>query len=205
LPIIFDPKRYAVRPNRKVLGAFQRDANLLFVGRVSPNKRFEDLILTFAYLKRFVRPDARLLLVGSTRRMELYHEYLQSLATRLGLSEVVFTGHVSASELVAYYRCADVYLSMSEHEGFGVPLLESMHFGLPIVAYKAAAVPETLGGCGILVTAKDYSVVAELVGLLIEDGNLRARIVARQRERLGDFLPHEVDRRLGELLQGLEA
>lgn len=205
LPIIFDPRRYAVRPDRKVLKRWQGGVNVLFVGRISPNKRFEDLILTFYYLRRFVCSDARLLLVGSTQKMEPYLEFLQALVTRLGLSDVVFTGHVSTSQLVAYYRCASVYLSMSEHEGFGVPLLESMHFGVPIVAYKAAAVPETLGSSGILVTAKDYDAVAELVGLLVEDKDLRARIVARQRERLHDFLPEKVEERLRKLLNDLGA
>ena len=205
LPIIFDPRHYAVRPDRKVLKRWQGGVNILFVGRVVPNKRFEDLILTFYYLKRFVRPDARLLLVGSVQKMESYLEFLQALVTRLGLSDVVFTGHVSTSQLVAYYRCASVYLSMSEHEGFGVPLLESMHFEVPIVAYKAAAVPETLGGSGVSVTVKDYAAVAELIGLLIEDESLRTQIVARQRERLRDFLPEKIEGRLRKLLHDLGA
>ena len=204
LPIIFDPRRYAVRPDRQVLKRWQGGVNVLFVGRVSPNKRFEDLILAFHYLKR-VRPDARLLLVGSARGMEPYLEFLQGLAKRLRLSDVVFTGHVSTEQLAAYYRCASVYLSMSEHEGFGVPLLESMYFGVPIVAYKASAVPETLGGGGMLVTRKDYASVAELIGLLLEDRNWQARIVARQRERLRDFLPQRVEERLRDLLHSLEA
>jgi glycosyltransferase involved in cell wall biosynthesis len=203
LPIVFDPKRYAVRPARKVLKRWRGGLNVLFVGRVSPNKRLEDLILTFYYLKRFVRPDAHLLLVGSAHEMEPYLEFLQTLVSRLGLSDVVFTGHVSNSELMAYYRCASVYLSMSEHEGFGVPLLESMHFEVPIVAYEVGAVPETLGGSGILVKTKDYAAVAELIGLLAEDGDLRARIIERQRERLQDFLPEKVGERLRELLGNL--
>ena len=204
LPIIFDPRRYAVRPDRQVLKRWQGGANVLFVGRVSPNKRLEDLVLTFYYLKR-VRPDARLFLVGSARGMERYLEFLQALAKRLGLSDIVFTGHVSTEQLAAYYRCASVYLSMSEHEGFGVPLLECMHFGVPIVAYKVAAVPETLGGSGVLLTRKDYSRVAELIGLLGEDEGLRAKIVVRQRERLEAFLPGRVQEQLHKLLQDLAA
>ena len=203
LPIIFDPQRYRVRPDRKVLQRWRDGVNVLFVGRVSPNKRFEDLILTFYYLKRLVRPDARLLLVGSAQGMEPYLDFLQALIERLGLSDIFFAGHVSTSQLVAYYQCARIYCSMSEHEGFGVPLLESMYFGVPIVAYKAAAVPETLGGSGVLVTAKDYVRVAELIGLLIEDISLRGQIVARQRERLRDFLPEKVEGRLWKLLRDL--
>ena len=203
LPIIFEPKRYAVRPDRKVLKQWQSGTNVLFVGRVSPNKRFEDLILTFHHLKRSVRPDARLLLAGSAQGMEPYVEFLQALVKHLGLSDVVFTDHVSTAQLVAYYRCASIYLSMSEHEGFGVPLLESMHFDLPIVAYGAGAVPETLGDSGVLVKTKDYPAVAELIGLLVEDESLRARIVARQRERLQAFLPKIVGVHLQELLRDL--
>jgi len=203
LPIVFDPKRYAIRPSRKLLGRWQDGLNVLFVGRVSPNKKLEDLILAFYYLKRFVRPDARLILVGSAHGMEPYLEFLQALVSKLGLSDVLFAGHVSNSELMACYRCAGVYLSMSEHEGFGVPFLESMHFGVPIVAYEAAAVPETLGGSGVLVKTKDCAAVAELIGLLAEDEDLCARIIARQRERLRDFLPDRVGKRLQELLHDL--
>jgi glycosyltransferase involved in cell wall biosynthesis len=150
-----------------------------------------------------VRPDSRLLLVGSARGTEIYAEYLSDLVAKLGLSDVVFAGHVSTEKLVAYYTSAHVYLSMSEHEGFGVPLLESMHFGVPIIAFKSTAVPETLGGAGMLITSKDYAAVAELIGLLAEDEALRARVIARQRERLQDFSPACVQKRLQQLLQDL--
>lgn len=203
LPIIFDPRRYAVPPDRTEIERWRHGINVLFVGRISPNKRFEDLILVFYHLKRFVRPDARLLLVGSAHGMEPYLEFLQALVKRLGLSDVIFTGHVSTAQLVAYYQSARVYLSMSEHEGFGVPLLESMHFGVPIVAYSAAAVPEALGGSGMLVKDKDYPAIAELIGLLVEDENLRTQIVARQRERLQHFLPDKVEQQLRERLRDL--
>lgn len=192
LPIVFDPKRYDISPDRKVLQRWQGGCNVLFVGRVSPNKKFEDLILTFYYLKRFVRPDARLFLVGAAQGMETYGEFLQTLVRRLDLHDVFFTGHIDSAKLVAYYRTATVYLSMSEHEGFGVPLLESMHFGVPVVAYAAAAVPETLGESGVLVHDKNYAAIAEFIGLLAEDTKLRERIVLQQRKRLADFSPDKV-------------
>lgn len=203
LPIVFESHRYAARPDRGVLERYLGGANVLFVGRVSPNKRFEDLILTFYYLKRYVRPDARLLLVGSARGMETYLEFLEALVRRLDLADVVFAGHVGTSQLVAYYRCASVYLSMSEHEGFGVPLLESMYYDLPIVAHKAAAIPETLGGSGVLVNGKEYEATAELIGLLMEDQALRAQIVAKQRDRLQDFGLDRIQGRLRALLDDL--
>lgn len=204
LPLIFDPRRYQKRPDREIIRRWGKGINVLFVGRVVPNKRFEDVILTFYFFKRRVCPDARLILVGSAQGMEPYLEFLQALIGRLGLSsDVVFTGHVSTSQLIAYYRCASVFLCMSEHEGFGMPLLESMYFGIPIIAYKAAAVPETLGSSGILVTEKDYVAIAELIGLLLEDSTLRERIVYQQRERLKAFLPAQVKHQLITLLQDL--
>jgi glycosyltransferase involved in cell wall biosynthesis len=201
LPIILDSRRYAVRPDRKVLRRFHDSTNILFVGRVSPNKRFEDLLLTFYYVRSRVQPDAKLLLVGSTQRMEPYLDYLRALAAQLGLAGVVFAGHVSTSELVAYYQCSRIYLSMSEHEGFGAPLVESMHLGLPIVAYRAAAVPETLGESGVLLRTKDYARVAELIGLLLEDEALCGQIIARQRDRASEFYPDKIGEQLDRLLQ----
>ncbi len=203
LPIAFDPQLYAVKPDRNVLRAWQDSTNILFVGRVAPNKCIEDLILTFYYLKRYVRPEARLVLVGSSSGMEPYWDYLQALVKRLNLNDVTFTGHVSNEAMVAYYRCASIYLSMSEHEGFGMPFLESMHFGVPIVAYKAAAVPETLGDSGVLITQKNHAAVAELIGLLLEDDVLREGVIARQRARLPAFTSDRVQARLADLLHSL--
>jgi glycosyltransferase involved in cell wall biosynthesis len=205
LPIVFDPARYATRPDRRILRQCQGGVNVLFVGRVAPHKRIEDLILTFAHLQRHVRADSRLLLVGTKHGMDVYVAYLEALVETLGLRDVVFAGHVSRAQLAAYYRCARVYLSMSEHEGFGAPLLESMFYGVPIVAYGAAAVPETLGGSGILVKEKDHAAVAELIGLLAEDADLRRRVVARQRGRLRDFAPERAEERLRDLLCELGA
>jgi len=203
LPIVFEPRRYAVRPDRKVLQGWHEGFSVLSVGRLAPNKRLQDLLLVFYYLKRFVRPDARLVLVGSGLGMERYVAFLQAVVSKLELQDVVFAGHISVSQLVAYYQCASVYLSMSVHEGFGVPLLESAHFGVPVVAYKTAAVADTLGGSGALITTRDYPAVAELLGLLAEDQELCGRLIARQRERVADFLPGRVAERLQALLQDL--
>jgi glycosyltransferase involved in cell wall biosynthesis len=205
LPIAFDPRRCSVRPDRRVLRQCQGGINVLFVGRVAPHKRFEDLVLTFAHLQRHVCADSRLLLVGAQHGVDVYVAYLEALIEKLGLRNVIFAGHVGSAQWAAYYQRASVYLSMSEHEGFGVPLLECMHFGVPIVAYRAAAVPETLGGTGILIRRKDYSAVAELIGLLVEDKDLRGRVIARQRARLPDFSPESVKGRLHDLLCALGA
>ena len=102
--------------------------------------------------------------------------------------------------MVAYLRAADLYVSMSEHEGFGVPLIESMYVGLPVLAYGAAAVPETMGGAGLLFYEKEYEALAELIDLLLDDEALRRRVIAGQRARAQAFLEPQVRRQFMECL-----
>ncbi len=194
LPIFLDEERYSRPPDQAVLDAFQGDGytNLLFVGRIVPNKKQEDVIKVFYYYKR-INPRSRLFLVGPVRdRARPYRRWLESVAAHLHLPDVHFCGPVPFEALVAYYRLADVFVCMSEHEGFCKPLVESMYFDVPIIAYDAAAVPYTLGETGVLVKEKRYQVVAEMINLLVTDADLRQRIVARQRERLRRFLKSSV-------------
>jgi L-malate glycosyltransferase len=206
LPIAFDASSYSsVMPDSRVTTWLSGEewTNILFVGRLAPNKRFEDLISTFAYLKWHLKPKSRLLLVGTSAGTEEYEALLLRLVGRLGLADVHFLGHVSLSSLVAYYQGSHIFLSMSEHEGFFVPLLESMYFGLPVVAYSAPAVIETLGGAGVRLNVKDHALAAEAVNLVLEDRDFRDRIVTRQRERLKDFTLETVERRLLEYIEAL--
>ncbi len=194
LPIFLDEARYHRPPDQAILDSFQGDGgpNLLFVGRIVPNKKQEDVIKVFYYYKR-IEPRARLFLVGPVRdRAEPYRQWLEDVVAHLNLPDVHFCGYVSFEALLAYYRLADVFVCMSEHEGFCKPLVESMYFDVPIVAYDAAAVPHTLGGAGILVREKRYEVIAEMIDLLVTEADLRQKIVARQRERLQHFLKETV-------------
>jgi len=165
--------------------------NILFVGRVVPNKCQEDLIRTFEYYHKLVNSHSRLFLVGSGTGAEVYQARLEALVETLDLVDSVhFCGHVGLEEgLGAYYKIASVFLSMSEHEGFCVPLLESAYFKVPIIAYKAAGIPQTLGDSGILITEKRYEVVAEVVDLLSSDRRLRRDVVASQHRLLQRFSP----------------
>ncbi|MFW6116365.1 MAG: glycosyltransferase family 4 protein [bacterium] len=188
LPIMLDEARYEVPSNPELLRMYRDGSpNLLFVGRLVPNKCQEDLIKLLYHYRR-IEPSARLFLVGSPW-LPTYADWLRELAEELEVSNgVVFAGYVSQKDLVTYFRLADAYLSMSEHEGFGKPFIESMYHEVPILAYKAAAVPETLGGAGILFSDKDYEVLAELLSLLLQDEHLQGRIRARERKRMKDFL-----------------
>jgi glycosyltransferase involved in cell wall biosynthesis len=114
------------------------------------------------------------------------------MARELRLNEVVFTGAIPQAELNACYRAADVFLGMSEHEGFCIPLVEALFNKVPILAYAAAAVPETLDGAGVLFQKKDYPSVAEMLGRLAAPGAFREAVLARQAARLQRFMSRDL-------------
>jgi glycosyltransferase involved in cell wall biosynthesis len=181
LPVVLDLPLYARRPSPVVRRQYDDGrTNVLFVGRIIPNKKIDDLIRSFAFFQRYVKPESRLLLVGDHRGFERYFDRLQELVRELRVDEVVFTGQVDDDELYAYYRLADVFLCLSEHEGFGVPLQEAMLFGVPVVAYDAGAVRETLRGGGLLLEDKSPELVAEVLDRITHGGDLRRLVIASQ-------------------------
>ena len=174
--------------------------NILFTGRVAIHKRFEDIIKTFAAYKEKYNLNSRLLLVGSTSDKE-YLQALLNLIRKLGIEDsVVFTGHVSFSEYLAFYKVANVFLCMSAHEGFCIPLVEAMYFGIPIVASSTTAIPDTLGGCGVLVDTRNPDTIAECINRLVSDKEYCAQVVSGEKKRLtgleGDALDAEYDETL---------
>ena len=152
---------------------------VLAVGRLAPNKRLEDVIRAFAVLQHGAVPRSRLLLVGDDG-LRAYTDALDSLARRLGLRDVVFCGRVEDDELRSAYRLADVLVSLSEHEGYGVPLVEAMLAGVPVVALEAGAVAETMGGAGILLGNRRPELVAGVIEGLVRDPALRGAVLAGQ-------------------------
>jgi glycosyltransferase involved in cell wall biosynthesis len=206
LPIYLDFGRYRDPPS-PVLKRMLEDGrtNLLFVGRLAPNKRPEDLIRLASYWKRFISPDVRLVLVGKEPRRRAYFDALQALAYEEGFTpwEVVFLGHVTHDDLLACYASASVFVSMSEHEGFGVPLVESMLMGVPILAYSATAVPHTLGGAGVQFAEKCLPEVAELGHALATDHALRREVLRGQSRRLAAFAPEAVESALRSYVDSL--
>jgi L-malate glycosyltransferase len=206
LPIYLDFDRYREVPSRALLRVLgDGRVNLLFVGRLAPNKKQEDLIRLASYWKRFISPDVRLLLVGKLPRRRQYFDALQAFAYEEGFtsSEVVFMGHVEHDELLACYKAAHLLVSMSEHEGFGVPLVEAMLMDVPVLAFAATAVPHTLGGAGVQFTEKRYDEVAELGHRLVSDASLRQAVLEGQRKRLAYFAPAAVEATLQEALRSV--
>jgi L-malate glycosyltransferase len=188
LPLVLDFSTLRTKPDRRILRQY-RDGmvNVLFVGRCAPNKKIEDLLNAFYYFQRYVQPASRLIHVGSYAGMEQYHALLLTRMRELQLKNVELVGSVRQDELNAYYDVARVYLCLSDHEGFCIPLLEAMTHDVPVVAYAAGAVPETLDGTGVLVREKQYDLIAETLGRVAEDVPLRTAILKGQRERLARY------------------
>jgi glycosyltransferase involved in cell wall biosynthesis len=163
--------------------------NIMFAGRISPNKKIEDLIKVVFFYKKYISPAVRLIVAGNTSSLPRYYLAVQDLASRFHLTveDVFFTGHLPMDEFLAVYRLADVFLSMSEHEGFCLPLLESCYFQVPVVAFDAAAVAETLDGAGILFRDKESARVAGLIEQVLEKDSLRRRLKTLATERIGRY------------------
>jgi L-malate glycosyltransferase len=206
LPIYLDFDRYHLAPS-PTLARLLDDGltNLLFVGRLAPNKKQDDLLRLAAFWKRALGPDVRLLLVGRLPRRRHYFDALQALQYELGFTpwEVLFTGHVDHAELLACYARAHVFVSMSEHEGFGVPLVESMLMRVPVLAYDSTAVPHTLGGAGVTFSEKALPEVAEMAQRLAREGPLREAVLAGQDQRRAAFAPAAVESALRGYLDSL--
>jgi glycosyltransferase involved in cell wall biosynthesis len=195
LPVVPDFTHLDLEPDTALAGEFDDDwVNILFVGRFVPNKKPEDLVRFVHAYKRLYNGKARLLLVGSYAGFDDYYAQVRALIAELGASDVHILGQVSDRELTALYDVADVFLCASEHEGFCVPLLEAFHKGVPVIAYAATAVPETMDGAGVLYDEKDPALVASLINAVVSDAGLRESIVAAQDASLGRHTTRDFDR-----------
>ena len=206
-PIAVDTKRIQYGEPNPALEDCLTDglSNILFVGRIAPNKKIEDNLRLAEYFRRYVDRDYRFIFVGRTDAVPRYYATIRSLMAKYGMRDdrFVFTGAVPNEDLATYYKTAKAYVSLSEHEGFCVPLVEAMAADLPILAYGTTAIPETLGGAGICFTPKDLEYAAEVLGMLVYDDKLRNKIISGQRKRLIEFSPASVDAALQNLLASL--
>ena len=205
VPILLDLDRLRQAPRVPPLEWVLQDGltNILFVGRLVPNKRIEDHIRLAEHYKRYVDVAYRFIFVGRYDVVPGYYESIRSMVStyRMVPDRFWFTGPVPEAELAAYYRNAHAYVSMSEHEGFCVPLVEAMAMDVPVLAYAEAAVPETLGGAGVSFRPKDLEIAAELLGGLIYDEPFRQGVLAGQRARVRGFAPDRTESALREMLE----
>ncbi len=207
LPLYVDTDRLTGAAPVPSLERFLQDGlvNILFVGRVAPNKKIEDHIRLAEQYKRYVDVYYRFIFVGRDDAVPRYGHAIRALIReyRMLPDRFWFTGPVPDRELATYYRNAHAYVSLSEHEGFCAPLVEAMSMDVPILAYAAAAVPETLGGAGVSFAPKDLEYAAELLGALVYDVPFRDAVIAGQRQRRAAFARQQVEARLKVVLDDL--
>lgn len=200
IPLLVDLERLApgaVKPHDG-----PRPFTLLFVGRVMPHKNQLALVDTFAALLRQVRVPLRLYIVGGFTVPE-YAQQIQSRIDELGVSDfVTLTGKVDDATLIELYGRSDLFVSMSRHEGFGMPLIEAMVHGLPVIAYNAAHsnIAHTLAGAGLLLDSCEPQACAAAIMQLIENPALRSYLRRQGEARLADFSYQKLYDRLSDYL-----
>ena len=160
--------------------------NILFVGRIAPNKKQTDIIEAFAYYQKHFNPLSRLILIGGGLESK-YGETVLKYAEDLHCSNIVFKGFASDTDLKEQYRNADVFLCMSEHEGFCIPLVEAMKNGVPVIAFSAGAVPDTLGDAGVLLQEKNAALAAMWINKIATDEKMKEKLIQAGYERLKAF------------------
>ena len=192
LPVVPSFAHLEDTPDRTLVSEFDDERiNILFVGRLIPNKRIEDVIRFYQAYRVTRQRNARLLLVGAHSDFESYLATLHHLIATLRVRDVHIMGHVSNAELTACYDVADLFLSASEHEGFCVPLVEAFHKRVPVVAYAAAAVPATMDGAGVLYETKNPRHVAAIMDTVLSNPALEAEIVQGQDAALDRLLAQD--------------
>lgn len=186
LPIVYDFEKF------NSIESFKNDHKenkIIFVGRIAPNKKHDDLIKIAKILKDYFHLDFKLFLLGhSSKEMYLFKEELNNLVEFFDLKDyVIFSDFIDDDELIAHYKSADLFLCMSEHEGFCVPLIEAMGFEVPIIAFDAGAVRGTLNGAGILFFEKDFLKISEYICKILSDAEFKNQILRKQNSRFQEF------------------
>lgn len=190
LPLMFDPIRWDIQGNAGIASLLSGDDSIhvLHVGRIAPNKCIEDILKVFYFLHHHVERKSRLWLSGIDIDTELYSYSLKRLVQDFKLEGAVhFCGGMADEEIKSLYEHASVYLCMSEHEGFCLPIIEAMHFGLPVIAYASSAVPETLGDGGILIEDKSPARVAELIHRVASEPVMKSMLAQQGKKRVQHF------------------
>jgi glycosyltransferase involved in cell wall biosynthesis len=197
LPVLADPGRLG-----DAAGEPPGPPTVLFVGRLMPHKRQDEVLRAFALYRAAHAPDARCVLVGEPINAA-FGERLAAYADEVAPGAVELARGLSAAELGERYRSAHAFLCLSEHEGFCIPVLEALHFGVPVVTRPSGAIPEVAGDAALYVSDREGPVVAELLALAVEDGDLRAELRRRGAARLEALAPARTEARIRALVETL--
>ena len=202
-PLLFHPDGLNTPADPAILAKFSVPMkNILFVGRIAPNKCIEELITAFAWFHKNIEPQSRLLIVGSDRSAPTYYAMLKMYAAELGLDTVFFERFASPAGLSAYYQIANIFATTSRHEGYCLPLIEAMYKGVPVVARQTGGTPEAMGNAGVLFEDLRSEELAELFGMICYDAPFQKSILESQQNRITSLLARPVKEEFSGLMKG---
>jgi glycosyltransferase involved in cell wall biosynthesis len=200
-PILLDLSKYKQASDLKLISQYKDQMNVLYVGRITPNKKVDEVIKAFAYYHCNINPSSNLFLVGTYESpQDKYFTSLQKMINTANLKNIFFITNADDVELITYYSLARVFITMSMHEGFCVPLVESMFYKIPIIANNSTAIPYTLGESGILVKNETYEEVGELIDVIESDSQLRNSVIERETRRFNAIYNKDNESMLSDLL-----
>lgn len=203
-PLLFAQEKPDIPPDPLILEKFAGPLkNILFVGRIVPNKRIEDLILAFAWFHMAINPFSRLIIVGSPRSAPRYLTMVHMLVGDLDLPNVCFEGFASPAGLEAYYRVADLFVSASEHEGYCLPLVEAMDHGIPVIARAAGGTPEAMDGAGVLYEDLAPAELGALFDRVLTEAVLRKELLTSQQRRVQRAKNRNLEAEVQALMTGM--
>ena len=201
LPIPFKRSKNKIKPTFSIIKKYSDTKNIIFVGRIVSNKKQMDIIKAFAYYNKLM-PDSCLFLIGEFAFSQSYKEEFLQYAKSLGLINCVFMpGKISYEDLEAYWCSASLFLSMSEHEGFCVPILEAFAHEIPVLAYASSAVTETVGNAGLLFYEKNFPRIAETMHSIIENHEYAEKLKTAGLEQIKKYDPDILSKTAVELLE----
>ena len=177
--------------------------NIIVVGRVVPHKKQDEAIRAAAWYRDNISEKIRLVIIGGMK--ESFAKKLRALVKKLNMeNHVLFTGKISNEELCTWYGLCDAVLSLSEHEGFCVPLIEGMIFDKPVIAYAGGAVPETLGKAGVLLREKNPELVARTISETLGNHSLLQTLVEERKKRLNELSYKVLFEKLGKDIEEIK-
>ena len=173
--------------NPQLATDIQGARNLLFVGRMCKHKGQLGLVRMMGHLAAIMEWPVRLLLAGATVSDD-YEADVRKAIIRLGLEKnVEILGKRENRDIYALYRSADLYVSLSQHEGFGMPLVEAMAFDLPVLAFAAGSIAATLGPGGLALENPTPGTMAAAAKLILQEPGLRRQMIEGQHTALARY------------------
>lgn len=206
MPILLDLSKFNDNEDKNIKSKFSNSKNILYVGRIAPNKRIDDVIKSFVYYNMNIEPNSNLIIAGSgtgeysSKTQKLILDLIKNSENK----NIHFVDNPSHSTLATLYKISNLLLLLSEHEGFCVPLIESMFFNVPILTRNSAAIPYTLGNSGVMVNNESFEEIGELIHILINDKKLQESITQKQTIRLKEIYKKSNKTMIEELIKNIQ-